>query len=104
MVGVGERRPQPQEARWWPPASPPAPTSCPGGTPTSVRELLDSTHIDKYGTTADTRLLTGSDVHSNNSTKATPTLSWRHPRRLAGGGRLAHHDNTAALRIYSTPS
>ncbi|MDQ0687515.1 hypothetical protein QFZ56_006478 [Streptomyces achromogenes] len=40
-----------------------------------VRELLDGTHIDKYGPASDTRLLTGSGVHSNNSTKATPSLS-----------------------------
>ncbi|MCX4814996.1 rhamnogalacturonan lyase [Streptomyces sp. NBC_01239] len=67
-----------------------------------VRELLDATHIDKYGTTADTRLLTASGVHSNNSTKATPTLSgdilgdWREE---------AVWPTTAntALRIYSTP-
>jgi len=67
-----------------------------------VRELLDSTHIDKYGTTADTRLLTGSDVHSNNSTKATPTLSGD----ILGDWReevvWPTTDNTA-LRIYSTP-
>ncbi|WUV71037.1 rhamnogalacturonan lyase [Streptomyces sp. NBC_01478] len=67
-----------------------------------VRELLDATHIDKYGTTADTRLLTASDVHSNNSTKATPTLSgdilgdWREE------AVWPTTDNTA-LRIYSTP-
>ncbi|MGQ4435902.1 rhamnogalacturonan lyase [Streptomyces sp. SAS_260] len=67
-----------------------------------VRELLDATHIDKYGTTADTRLLTASGVHSNNSTKATPALSgdilgdWREE---------AVWPTTAntALRIYSTP-
>ncbi|WP_315986654.1 rhamnogalacturonan lyase [Streptomyces sp. STR69] len=67
-----------------------------------VRELLDATHIDKYGTTADTRLLTGSDVHSNNSTKATPTLSGD----ILGDWReevvWPTTDNTA-LRIYSTP-
>ncbi|MGW0833892.1 rhamnogalacturonan lyase [Streptomyces prunicolor] len=67
-----------------------------------VRELLDATHIDKYGTTADTRLLTASGVHSNNSTKATPTLSgdilgdWREE------AVWPTTDNTA-LRIYSTP-
>ena len=79
------------------------PTSWPGGTATPTRELLDGTHIDKYGTSGDTRLLTGSGVHSNNGTKATPSLSgdilgdWREevvwPTR----------DNTA-LRIYSTPT
>ncbi|MBK3575777.1 rhamnogalacturonan lyase, partial [Streptomyces sp. MBT65] len=67
-----------------------------------VRELLDATHIDKYGTTADTRLLTASGVHSKNSTKATPTLSgdilgdWREE------AVWPTTDNTA-LRIYSTP-
>jgi hypothetical protein len=67
-----------------------------------VRELLDATHIDKYGTTADTRLLTGAGVHSNNSTKATPTLSGD----ILGDWReeivWPTTDNTA-LRIYSTP-
>jgi len=67
-----------------------------------VRELLDATHIDKYGTTADTRLLTASGVHSNNSTKATPSLSGD----LLGDWReevvWPTTDNTA-LRIYSTP-
>ncbi|WTX19844.1 rhamnogalacturonan lyase [Streptomyces sp. NBC_00005] len=68
----------------------------------TVRELLDGTHIDKYGTSADTRLLTGSGVHSNNSTKATPSLSgdilgdWREEAVWPTSG------NTA-LRIYSTP-
>ncbi|MFD4561005.1 rhamnogalacturonan lyase [Streptomyces sp. NPDC058469] len=67
-----------------------------------VRELLDATHIDKYGTTADTRLLTASDVHSDNSTKATPSLAgdilgdWREE------AVWPTTDNTA-LRIYSTP-
>ncbi|MGW4733790.1 rhamnogalacturonan lyase [Streptomyces shenzhenensis] len=67
-----------------------------------VRELLDGTHIDKYGTSADTRLLTGSGVHANNGTKATPALSgdilgdWREEVIWPTG------DNTA-LRIYSTP-
>ncbi|WP_426503551.1 RICIN domain-containing protein [Dactylosporangium sp. McL0621] len=40
-----------------------------------VRELLDATHIDKYTTGGDTRLLTASGVHSNNSTKSTPSLT-----------------------------
>ncbi|MCO8270528.1 hypothetical protein M1L60_07950 [Actinoplanes sp. TRM 88003] len=40
-----------------------------------VRELLDQTRIDKYGTGGDTRLLTASGVSSNNTTKATPALS-----------------------------
>ncbi|OYP10543.1 hypothetical protein CFC35_40830 [Streptomyces sp. FBKL.4005] len=68
----------------------------------TVRELLDGTHIDKYGTGADTRLLTGAGVHSNNGTKATPALSgdilgdWREEVVWPTG------DNRA-LRIYSTP-
>ena len=40
-----------------------------------MRELLDATRIDKYGTSGDTRLLTASGVHSNNGTKANPALS-----------------------------
>jgi rhamnogalacturonan endolyase len=68
-----------------------------------VRELLDQTHIDKYGPSADTRLLTGAGVHSNNGTKATPTLS----ADLFGDWReevvWPTTDNTA-LRIYSTPT
>jgi hypothetical protein len=67
-----------------------------------VRELLDGTHIDKYGTSGDTRLLTGSNVHSNNGTKSTPSLSGD----LFGDWReeviWPTTDNTA-LRIYSTP-
>ncbi|QYX82808.1 rhamnogalacturonan lyase [Streptomyces akebiae] len=67
-----------------------------------VRELLDGTRIDKYGTSAETRLLTGSGVSSNNGTKATPALSgdilgdWREEVVWRTSG------NTA-LRIYSTP-
>lgn len=68
----------------------------------TTRELLDGTHIDKYGTSSDTRLLTGSGVHSNNSTKATPSLSGD----ILGDWReevvWPTTDNTA-LRIYSTP-
>ncbi|MEV7086799.1 rhamnogalacturonan lyase [Streptomyces sp. NPDC093085] len=67
-----------------------------------VRELLDGTHIDKYGPSGDTRLLTGSGVHSNNGTKATPSLSGD----ILGDWReeviWPTSDNTA-LRIYSTP-
>ncbi|MFC4465426.1 rhamnogalacturonan lyase [Streptomyces xiangluensis] len=68
----------------------------------TTRELLDGTRIDKYGTSGDTRLLTGASVASNNGTKATPALSgdilgdWREEVVW----RTA--DNTA-LRIYSTP-
>ncbi len=65
------------------------------------RELLDGTHIDKYGTSADTRLLTASGVHANNSTKSTPSLS----ADIMGDWReeviWPTTDNTA-LRIYST--
>ncbi|MDT0566867.1 rhamnogalacturonan lyase [Streptomyces sp. DSM 3412] len=67
-----------------------------------VRELLDGTRIDKYGTSGETRLLTGSGVSSNNGTKATPALSgdilgdWREEVVWRTSG------NTA-LRIYSTP-
>ncbi|MFF7813784.1 rhamnogalacturonan lyase [Streptomyces sp. NPDC007945] len=68
----------------------------------TVRELLDGTRIDKYGTGGDTRLLTGSGVSSNNTTKATPALSGD----LLGDWReevvWRTSDNTA-LRIYSTP-
>lgn len=66
-----------------------------------VRELLDGTHIDKYGSFGDTRLLTGSGVHSNNGTKAVPSLSgdilgdWREEVVWPSG------DDTR-LRIYTT--
>ncbi|MGW5410240.1 rhamnogalacturonan lyase [Actinomadura geliboluensis] len=66
-----------------------------------VRELLDGTHIDKYGPSGDTRLLTGSGVHSNNGTKAVPSLSgdilgdWREEVIWPSG------DDTR-LRIYTT--
>ncbi|GAA2303301.1 rhamnogalacturonan lyase [Streptomyces kunmingensis] len=68
----------------------------------TTRELLDSTHIDKYGTSSDTRLLTGSGVHSNNGTKATPALSGD----ILGDWReevVWPTTNNTALRIYSTP-
>jgi len=67
-----------------------------------IRELLDGTHIDKYGTSSDTRLLTGADVHSNNGTKATPSLS----ADLFGDWReevIWPTSSNTALRIYSTP-
>ncbi|MFJ6738612.1 rhamnogalacturonan lyase [Streptomyces sp. NPDC091279] len=67
-----------------------------------VRELLDGTHIDKYGASSDTRLLTGSGVHSNNTTKATPSLSGD----ILGDWReevVWPTSNNTALRIYSTP-
>jgi len=66
-----------------------------------VRELLDDTHIDKYGTSGDVRLLTGSGVASNNGTKATPVLSGD----LFGDWReevIWRTSNGNALRIYTT--
>jgi len=66
-----------------------------------VRELLDSNHVDKYGTSADTRLLTASDTTSNNGTKSTPALSGD----LFGDWReevVLRTTNNAALRIYTT--
>jgi len=68
-----------------------------------VRELLDGTHIDKYGTSGDTRLLTAADVHSNNGTKSTPSLSGD----LFGDWReevIWPTANNTALRIYATPT
>ncbi|MDX3528847.1 rhamnogalacturonan lyase [Streptomyces sp. ID05-39B] len=68
----------------------------------TTRELLDGTHIDKYGTSGDTRLLTGSGVHSNNGTKSTPSLSGD----ILGDWReevIWPASNNTALRIYSTP-
>jgi rhamnogalacturonan endolyase len=67
-----------------------------------VRELLDGTHIDKYGTSTDTRLLTASGVHSNNSTKANPSLT----ADLFGDWReeaIWPTTDNHALRIYTTP-
>ncbi|GAA0578187.1 rhamnogalacturonan lyase [Paractinoplanes ferrugineus] len=65
------------------------------------RELLDGTHIDKYGTSADTRLLTASGVHSNNGTKSTPSLQ----ADILGDWReevIWPTTDNRALRIYST--
>jgi hypothetical protein len=67
-----------------------------------VRELLDQTRIDKYGTGGETRLLTASGVASNNGTKATPALS----ADLFGDWReevVWRTADNSALRIYSTP-
>src|SRR6185503_6302249 len=67
-----------------------------------VRELLDSTRVDKYGTGGDTRLLTGSGVASNNGTKSTPAISGD----LFGDWReevVWRTSDSRALRIYSTP-
>lgn len=66
-----------------------------------IRELLDSNHIDKYGTSSDTRLLTATNCSSNNGTKSTPCLS----ADILGDWReeviWRTSDNTA-LRIYTT--
>jgi rhamnogalacturonan endolyase len=65
------------------------------------RELLDATRIDKYGTGSDARLLTASGVHSNNGTKATPSLS----ADILGDWReevIWPTTDNRALRIYST--
>jgi hypothetical protein len=66
-----------------------------------VRELLDQTRIDKYGTGGDTRLFTASGVASNNGTKATPALSGD----ILGDWReevIWRTSNSSALRIYTT--
>ncbi|MFI7132656.1 rhamnogalacturonan lyase [Nonomuraea sp. NPDC050153] len=66
-----------------------------------LRELLDQTRIDKYGTSADTRLLTASGVHSNNGTKATPSLS----ADLFGDWReevIWPTSDNRALRVHAT--
>ncbi|HEX4814604.1 MAG TPA: rhamnogalacturonan lyase [Nonomuraea sp.] len=66
-----------------------------------LRELLDQTRIDKYGTSSDTRLLTASGVHSNNGTKANPSLSGD----LFGDWReevIWPTSDNRALRVYAT--
>ncbi|WP_319789608.1 RICIN domain-containing protein [Streptomyces sp. 3MP-14] len=66
-----------------------------------VRELLDGTRVDKYGTGGETRLLTGSGVSSSNGTKATPALSGD----ILGDWReevIWRHTDNSALRIYAT--
>lgn len=66
-----------------------------------VRELLDGNHIDKYGLSGDTRLLTASNCSSNNGTKSTPGLS----ADILGDWReevIFRTDNNTALRIYTT--
>jgi hypothetical protein len=67
----------------------------------TVRELLDGTRVDKYGTSGETRLLTASGVHSNNGTKATPSLSGD----ILGDWReevVWPTTDNRALRVYST--
>jgi hypothetical protein len=69
----------------------------------TTRELLDGTHIDKYGTGGDTRLLTGSGVRTNNGTKSTPTLSGD----ILGDWReevIWPKSDNSGLRIYATPN
>ncbi|WP_433824831.1 rhamnogalacturonan lyase [Actinoplanes sp. CA-015351] len=68
-----------------------------------VRELVDATRVDKYGTSGDTRLLTASGVASNNTTKQTPALSGD----ILGDWReeiVWRLSDSSALRIYSTPA
>lgn len=67
------------------------------------REGLDRTYINKWNwnTKSTDRLLTGSNVHSNNSTKATPSLSGD----ILGDWReevIWPTSDDTALRIYTT--
>lgn len=67
----------------------------------ATRELLDDTHIDKYGPDGDERLLTAEGVASNNGTKATPALS----ADILGDWReevVWRTSDNSALRIHST--
>jgi rhamnogalacturonan endolyase len=67
----------------------------------TVRELLDSTNISKYGTGGDTRLLTGDSVATSNGTKSNAALS----ADLFGDWReevVWRTSNNSALRIYTT--
>jgi hypothetical protein len=66
-----------------------------------VRELLDGNHIDKYGLSSDTRLLTASGATSNNGTKSTPSLS----ADILGDWReevIWRNTGNTELRIYAT--
>ncbi len=65
-----------------------------------VRELLDGTHIDKYGTGGDTRLLTGSGVPLQQRHQVDPVAVRRPVRRLARGGRLADHRQPRAADLH----
>ena len=68
-----------------------------------LRELVDATRVDKYGTSGDTRLLTASGVASNNGTKQNPALSGD----LLGDWReeiVWRLSDSSALRIHSTPA
>ena len=69
------------------------------------REGLDRTYINKwnYNTKSIDRLLTGSNVHSNNGTKATPTLS----ADILGDWReevIWPLSDDSALRVYMSDS
>ena len=67
----------------------------------TLRELLDGNHVDKYGTSSDTRLLTADGTTSNNGTKSTPALSGD----LLGDWReevVLRTSSNNALRIYTT--
>jgi len=65
------------------------------------RELLDGNHVDKYGATADMRLLTADGCASNNGTKSTPALS----ADLFGDFReevMLRTSDNKSLRIYTS--
>jgi hypothetical protein len=66
------------------------------------RELLDGNKISKWTPTGETRLLTAAGVHSNNSTKSTPSLSGD----ILGDWReevIWPTTDDSALEIFSTP-
>ena len=69
-----------------------------------VRELLDGTRIDKYGTGGETRLLTGQQRALQQRHQVHPGALRRPAGRLARGGHLAPPRDNTALRIYSTPN
>jgi hypothetical protein len=75
----------------------------------TTRELLDGTHIDKYGTSGRHPAADRAGVHSNNSTKSTPSLSgdlfgdWREEviwptTDNTGAADLQHADPDMATR------
>ena len=66
-----------------------------------VRELLDGTHIDKYGTAGDTRLLTALRRALQQRHQVHPVAVRRHPRRLARGGRLADLRQHGAADLHA---
>jgi rhamnogalacturonan endolyase len=67
----------------------------------TIRELVDGNHVDKYGPSSDTRLLTADGTTSNNGTKSNPALSgdifgdWREEV-------IWRTTSNNALRIYTT--